>query len=231
MTVAATWAVVPVKGLDAAQRRLAGVLDLAGRRGLMRAMLADVLDALAASPGVDGVAVISRDRQVARQARAAGARPLPETGVGPNAAVAEAARVLAGEGCATLLVVAADVPLATPEEIAEMLGPRRAALTLVPDRHGIGTNALAWTPPAACTPGFGGRSLARHLETARGAGIPVSVLELPGLGLDIDTPEDLLALRRRPGTTRTQAFLRDHLESVAPAGLTGIAEPVVGGEG
>lgn len=233
MTGGATWAVVPVKSLDAAKRRLAGTLDLAGRRGLMRVMLADVLDTLAATPGVDGVAVISRDPRVARQARAQGARVLPETGVGLNAAVAEAARVLAGEGCATMLVVPADVPLARAEEIAEILGARRAApaLTLVPDRHRIGTNALACTPPAVCTPGFGGRSLERHLEAAHRAGIPVSVLELPGLGLDLDTPDDLAVLRQRPGTTRTQAFLRDLPEPVAPTGLTRVAEPVVGGEG
>ena len=233
MTGGTAWALVPVKNLDAAKRRLAGALDCAGRHGLMRAMLADVLDTLMAAPGLDGVAVISRDKAVARRAGAQGVRVLPETGVGLNPAVAEAARVLAGEGCATMLVVAADVPLARPEEIAEILGARRTApgLILVPDRHGIGTNALACTPPAACRPGFGGRSLERHLETAHRAGIPVSVLELPGLGLDLDTPDDLAVLRQRPGTTRTQAFLRDLPEPVASAGLTCIAEPVVGGEG
>jgi 2-phospho-L-lactate guanylyltransferase len=217
MTGGTAWALVPVKILDAAKRRLAGALDLAGRRGLMRAMLADVLDTLMAAPGLDGVAVISRDKEVARQVGARGVRVLPETGVGLNAAVAQAARILAGEGCATMLVVAADVPLARPEEIAEILGAQRAApaLTLVPDRHRVGTNALACTPPAACTPRFGGRSLERHLEAAHRAGIPVSVLELPGLGLDLDTPDDLAVLRQRPGTTRTQAFLRDLPEPAA----------------
>ena len=224
MTGGTAWALVPVKNLDAAKRRLAGALDPAGRRGLMRAMLADVLDTLAATPGLDGVAVISRDRRVARQARAQGARAMRETGVGLNAAVTEAARVLAGEGCATMLVVAADLPLARPEEIAEILGAGAPApaLTLVPDRHGIGTNALAGTPPAACTPRFGGRSLERHLETAHRAGIPVSVLELPGLGLDLDTPDDLLVLRQRPGTTRTQAFLRDLADLAACAGSASV---------
>ncbi len=234
MTDGGTWAVVPVKSLDAAKRRLAGTLDLAGRRGLMRAMLADVLEALAATPGLDGVAVISRDRRVARAARAQGARALPETGAGLNAAVAEAARVLAGEGCATMLVVAADVPLARPKEIVEILGARRPApaLTLVPDRHRIGTNALACTPPAVVAPGFGGRSLERHLETARRAGIPVSVLELPGLGLDLDTPDDLLALRQRPGATRTQAFLREVMDVTSlQACLTPVVEPALGGKG
>ncbi len=234
MTGGTIWAVVPVKSLDAGKRRLAGALDLAGRRSLMRVMLADVLDTLAATPGLDAVAVISRDRRVARQARAQGARMMLETGVGLNAAVTEAARVLAGEGCATMLVVPADVPLAKPEEIAEIVGARRPApaLTLVPDRHGIGTNALACTPPAAVTPRFGKRSLERHQETAHRAGIPVSVLELPGLGLDLDTPDDLAALRQRPGTTRTQAFLRKVMDVASlQACLTPFAEPVVGDEG
>lgn len=234
MSGGATWAVVPVKRLDAAKRRLAGALDLEGRRGLMRAMLADVLDALAVAPGLDGVAVMSRDPWVARQARERGARLLHDTEVGLNAAVTEAARVLAGDGCATLLVVPADVPLATPEEIAEVLGARRRApaLTLVPDRHRVGTNAMACAPPGSIAPRFGGRSLERHLEGARRSRVPVSVLDLPGLGLDIDTPDDLMALRRRPGKTRTQAFLRDRPDlAQPPVGLTCVSEPALGGEG
>ena len=64
MTRDATWAVVPVKPLEAAKRRLAGALDPAARRGLSLAMLADVLDALDATAGLDGAAVVSRDADV-----------------------------------------------------------------------------------------------------------------------------------------------------------------------
>ena len=207
---AATWAVVPVKDLERAKRRLAGALDPAARRGLSLAMLADVLDALDATAGLDGAAVVSRDADVAELVRRRGLRVIPEAGAGLNAAVAQAASVLSAEGCARLLVMPADLPLASPEEIAQILAalPETPGLTLVPDRHGVGTNALACVPPNAIAPSFGEDSFARHLGAARDAGIPATVLRLPGLGLDIDTPEDLRVLMETPGATWTHAALR-----------------------
>ena len=53
------WAVVPVKELDRAKERLAAVLPPERRRALMLAMLEDVLTALAATPGLDGLAVVT----------------------------------------------------------------------------------------------------------------------------------------------------------------------------
>jgi 2-phospho-L-lactate guanylyltransferase len=205
-----TWAVVPVKDLERAKRRLAGALDPAARRGLSLAMLADVLDALDATPGLDGIAVVSRDADVTALARRRGLRVIPEAGAGLNAAVAQAGNVLSAEGCARLLVMPADLPLAAPEEIAAVLAalPEAPGLALVPDRHGVGTNALACTPPDAVAPSFGAGSFARHLEAARDAGVPATVLRLPGLGLDIDTPEDLRAFMETPGATWTHAALR-----------------------
>ena len=221
-TWAATWAVVPVKDLERAKRRLAGALDPAARRGLSLAMLADVLDALDATPGLDGAAVVSRDADVAELARRRGLRVIPETGAGLNAAVAQAANVLAAEGCTRLLVMPADLPLAAPEEIAQILAALHAApgLTLVPDRHGVGTNALACAPPDAVAPSFGANSFARHLGAARSAGIPATVLHLPGLGLDIDTLEDLRAFMEAPGATWTHAALRA-ARSAAPLAVGG----------
>jgi 2-phospho-L-lactate guanylyltransferase len=45
------------------------------------------------------------------------------------------------------------------------------------------------------TPSFGPGSCARHLELASAEGAPAEVVELSSLALDVDTPEDLQALR------------------------------------
>ncbi len=94
-----------------------------------------------------------------------------------------------------------------------------AGVTIVPDRHGQGTNALLITPPGALVPTFGVGSFARHAARARAGDAEVKVVDLPSLGLDVDTPDDLEALRaaldRRPGTApRTRALL-ERLGSVA----------------
>ena len=63
-------------------------------------------------------------------------------------------------------------------------------VVVVPDRHGTGTNALLLEPPDAIRPAFGPGSRERHLGLAAGAVVD----EVPGLLLDVDTPEDLAAL-------------------------------------
>jgi 2-phospho-L-lactate guanylyltransferase len=85
-------------------------------------------------------------------------------------------------------------------------------VVIVPDRHGSGTNALLLTPPGAVEPSFGTGSFARHAALAYAAGASVKVCDLPSLGLDVDTPDDLAALRSaldaRPATAaRTRAVL------------------------
>ncbi|MFQ5775577.1 MAG: 2-phospho-L-lactate guanylyltransferase [Kiloniellaceae bacterium] len=210
MTGRATWAVVPVKRLDAAKHRLADVLAPAERRALARAMLEDVLGALGAARGLAGIAVVSADRDVICLTRKFGARVLAETGPPDlNAAVRGAARVLAAKGCAPMLVVPADVPLVTAAEIQRILAAHQGApaVTLVPARDGEGTNGLACSPPDVIAPCFGEDSLARHLEAARRRGIAPTVVRLSGLGLDVDTPADLRALLARPPRTRSHAVL------------------------
>ncbi|HST41030.1 MAG TPA: hypothetical protein VLK58_16060, partial [Conexibacter sp.] len=63
---------------------------------------------------------------------------------------------------------------------------------------GTGTNALLLSPPDAIAPAFGAGSCARHVAAARRAGATCRVLRLPSIALDLDTPDDLEALRALP---------------------------------
>ena len=115
------WAVVPVKELDRAKERLAPVLSPARRRALMLAMLDDVLATLAATPGLGGLAVVTVDAAACRLSARYGARII-EIGArdGHSGAVAAAARLLAVEGRPGMLTVPGDIPLVTPDEIAQL---------------------------------------------------------------------------------------------------------------
>ena len=61
--------------------------------------------------------------------------------------------------------------------------------------------------------GFGEDSFRRHLRTAADLGVNAAVAKLPGLGLDVDTPDDLLEaatrLRERALDTNTHRFLNE----------------------
>jgi len=101
-------------------------------------------------------------------------------------------------GITHALIIAGDLPLVTSESITALLQAARLderGVTLVPDRHHVGTNALVCAPADAIRLHFGPNSFAEHLRTAQGHGLEARVFESGELALDIDEPEDLDAWR------------------------------------
>jgi 2-phospho-L-lactate/phosphoenolpyruvate guanylyltransferase len=191
-------AILPVKRFGAAKQRLAGGIDDERRAAVIAAMLEDVLEAIGDARAVERTIVVTGEPAAVELALAAGAEvlPDPEDGGHSGAALAGIARAKElGASCALLLP--GDCPLLDPRDLERLLTglPERYA-AVVPDRHGSGTNALALAPPDAIRPAFGEGSCARHVAAAREAGVPFSVEELPSLGLDLDTPADVIALTR-----------------------------------
>lgn len=210
MSAPATWAVIPVKRLRGALRRLAPALEAPLRRELQLAMLADVLGACAGAEELAGVLVVTSDPTAAALARElARARVVPDHDPprGMNGAVARGLETVAAAGAEAALVLTADLPLAGPGDLAAILAaaPPGPSAVLVPSHEGTGTNAMLLRPPGAIAPQLGPDSLARHLAQARRGGVAVRRLELPALALDIDTPRDLMALVARGGAGATVA--------------------------
>jgi 2-phospho-L-lactate guanylyltransferase len=208
----AVWAVVPVKELEGAKMRLAALLPSQIRQALMLAMLQDVLAALAEARGLAGVAVVTVDATAREVAMEYGARII-ETGArdGHTGAVSAAARLLAEEGCHGMLTVPGDIPLVTPGEISQLLEAHapQPAFTIAPSRDERGSNAIICSPPDVVPLRFGEDSFVPHLRAAEACGIRPTVLRLPGIALDLDTPEDLAAFARLPSPTRARAVLGD----------------------
>jgi 2-phospho-L-lactate guanylyltransferase len=204
------WAVVPVKNLEDAKQRLAGVLSAAERHGLFRAMLEDVLSALSHSGGLAGVVLVTRDREVEALAARYGARVLEEkANRGHTRASSFGARMLAQEGAAGMVQLPADIPLVTPEDIEVLLQAHGSApaVTLAPSRDERGSNAVACSPADVLPLRFGDDSYFPHLQRARSLGIEPRVVHRRGLALDVDTPDDLMALLATPSRTLTYDYL------------------------
>jgi 2-phospho-L-lactate guanylyltransferase len=213
-------AAVPVKDLVNAKQRLVPALSPAERRELAQAMLGDVLEALvAALPG--SVVVITTDVEVQALARAAGAECWIESANrGHTAAVAFAQEQAAARGLARFLTIPGDVPCVTADEVATLCGALDEApgVVFVPSRSGLGTNAALLAPPGAMPLTFGEPSFANHLAAARAAGLSPRVLELPGIGLDVDAPDDLAVLLERGPHTRSARLLRGFPSGAQRAG-------------
>jgi 2-phospho-L-lactate guanylyltransferase len=220
-----TLAVLPMKGFSRAKQRLAAEVADAPRRALAEAMFADVLIALRRCPAVDDVLVVTGDLTAQRLAGGHGARIADDRDeAGQSAAAGAGIRAALDGRYERALLVPGDVPALDPGELEALLGRPRAGAPdalIVPDRHGTGTNALVLTPPDALRPGFGPDSRSRHVERAREAGVAHEVVEVPSLGLDVDTPEDLAALRERfEGTRGGAAHTRGFQHRQARAAAT-----------
>jgi 2-phospho-L-lactate guanylyltransferase (CobY/MobA/RfbA family) len=169
--------VIPIKQLENAKQRLGSLLDADQRRSLFRAMVEDVLEAGTACDRIDQVVVVTADDTVAALGLQYGARIMPEpANPGLINAVTHAAAVFKAEGVDVMIFLPGDTPLVNAEELEVVL-------------DGIGHS----DQPELLF-GFGEDSFRRHLKLARERGIEPMVAKLPGIGLDIDTPDDLQTL-------------------------------------
>lgn len=204
------WAVLPIKDMSAAKQRLSPALAPHERRGLFAAMAEDVLSALAAVDRFDGILVVTRDPDGEALAARYGAEVLTEAeNDGQTNAVTAAANALRDRGVGTLLAVPGDVPTITADEIRDVLAVHGAepAMTIVPAGDERGSNCVVCSPPDLIPFAFGNDSFRPHLAAAHAAGVRARVIRRPGIRLDIDTPDDLRLLLRRPADTRAHAFL------------------------
>jgi 2-phospho-L-lactate/phosphoenolpyruvate guanylyltransferase len=194
-----TIAILPIKHFDAAKQRLSAELSGGARRALAEAMFSDVLVALRRSEAIDSVLVVTADHGAQQIAGGYGAMVLDDEEHGHTAAAKRGVRAAVEAEAQRALLVPGDCPLLDPAELDNLIGrhtPRRSAL-IVPDRHGTGTNSLLLTPPGSLAPSFGPGSAQRHAATAESDGTDHEIVEVPSLALDVDTPEDLAALRER----------------------------------
>ena len=196
-------AIIPVKRFGAAKRRLLDALDRRQRSAVLKAMLTDVLAAVDGAAAVERIVIVTGEGRAERVALAHAQRtttPLEVLRDPDDRGHSEAATlgiVLAkarGAGCVALLP--GDCPLLDPAELDAALGRMRPdRVTVVPDRHGTGTNALLLAPADAIGPAFGPGSRDRHLDRASRRGMDAELEELDSLALDLDTPDDLDLLR------------------------------------
>jgi len=203
-----TVAILPVKTFGRAKQRLTG--GFSNRPELAAAMVADVLHALSQVPELDEVIVVTAEPG------ATGTRAVivhDPVEAGQSAAALRGIDAALERGAERVLLVPGDCPALDPGEVSALLA-HDAGVVIVPDRHGEGTNALLLAPPDVMEPAFGEGSFARHTARAQAAGAALQVAEVRSLGLDVDTPDDLAALRRalaaRPGgAARTRALLEE----------------------
>lgn len=174
-------AILPLKLSEDRKSRLASVLSPGERRELSDRMALHVITQLRAVHAVGAIIMLSP-------------RPVPgwpvqhvlDQGRGLNAEIDAVASGINGP----LLVIHGDLPFVSADDIAALLDAAApSGCAIAPDRHGLGTNALALSAlPSGFIFAFGPDSFALHRQRLHSN---LAVVQRDGLALDIDTLDDL----------------------------------------
>jgi 2-phospho-L-lactate guanylyltransferase len=199
-----TWAVVLIKGFDAAKQRLSSALDAPARAALARKNAAR---AIAAARPADHVLVVAGGDEPARLARLSGVEVLLESSPGgQNLAASRGIQHAVERGAGAVLLLSSDLPLVTPRAVRRFLRTAErlpAPAVLAAPAYGRGgTNALYLRPPGAVSLHFGADSLALFRADASARGADFRLYRSRTLALDLDTPEDLARLARLTSPAR-----------------------------
>jgi 2-phospho-L-lactate/phosphoenolpyruvate guanylyltransferase len=188
---------LPIKDLNHAKQRLAGLLTPEERLSLAQAMLADTLRAVRGVQLAEKIFVATNYEPAIRTAEENGWEILrEERQISESASVDWASRICAQKNITGLLRLPLDLPLVRSADIDELLDVEctAPAVVMVPSRDGTGTNAILRMPPALFPSHFGEGSFAKHLAEAEAAGARVIIRRNARLEMDVDDEADLRAL-------------------------------------
>jgi len=210
------WALIPLKSFVNAKQRLSSVLSDDERSGLFLAMVNDVLSVLSTHPDIDNILIVSDDSDVEQLAQHYAAQWVTEKQLGVtglNQAIKSGVDYLAERDVDEVLVIHGDLPLLSAIELSHLISTHEyngfivsqstertgvsSVITLAPDRHNEGTNGLICSTHSDFNFAYGEDSFTQHKLWAEENGMGVQIVNLPGLGADIDKPDDLLMLVQR----------------------------------
>lgn len=189
-------ALIPLKPPTEAKARLAGLLSPDERADLSRVTFLTVADALLGA-GM-AVAVLTPNAVAAADLTVGECTVIEEQ---PSIRGLNAQLQLALNGATfaeadSVLILHADLPLATPNAVRLLVGAARKEIgrvTMVKSADG-GTNAMILPLPRPFALHYGSGSFALHEVAARAAGLGVYVHRSPRLALDLDTAADVRTL-------------------------------------
>lgn len=210
MQVLTLFTVIPVKKLNNGKMRLSPMLSKDERKELTLQMLHDVLKTVSSTRAVSECVIISSDQDALNAAKTAGLTSLREPSpMGINEAVQYANNFCIDKGAVSTLVLPADIPLITQEDIDNMVNASKPdpSVVIIPSARQDGTNALLRRPPEIIATSYDRASYPTHLRYATDKQIRFTILQPETVMLDLDLPQDIDTFMKRRSSTETYRYL------------------------
>jgi 2-phospho-L-lactate guanylyltransferase len=185
-------ALIPLKRLDLAKSRLQEVLNPGERFELMRLLLENTLTEVLRTPQIAKVILVSSEPESVAIAAEWGISHFDDRRLPWNDALAAAMDEVVDSS--EVLILSADLPLVTAADISRFVELAPVPGLAIARAVDAGTNGLVMSPAGAAETCFGVKgSAAQHRSLAEAAGLPSVVADIPGLALDLDSKDDVLA--------------------------------------
>ena len=185
--------IVPMKPLRLVKSRLAERLDSQQREAVGLAMFGGVVRA-AVNSSAAAVWVVGGDEAVKQASLQAGAQWWEDDGKDLNDTLTVTFEKASHAGLAPAYLPA-DLPFVSNGDVSNLIEASSGGktVTLSPAHRGGGTNAIVVPTYSAFRPMLGSDSFDKHQKQAREEGISLEIFDSRGIGLDLDTPDDLAA--------------------------------------
>jgi 2-phospho-L-lactate guanylyltransferase len=207
--------IIPVKSLINSKQRLNSFLTPEEREKLVHALLQDVLTAATNSKLAHCTLLITSDSKIVKITQQWHLPNLEyliepkEKGI--NYAVQFALEWCLSKSVSSILIIPADIPLITAEDIDDLikLAQEKSSIVIAPSQRKDGTNAFYQQPPNLFQVWYGPDSFRKNLNLILKKHLPYHILEHPAFALDIDLKEDLIHLQQMNSNTYTSKFVKN----------------------
>ncbi len=204
--------VVPIKNPRQAKERLAPLLSPQQREDLAWVLIEQTFQFFKAFTHQLHVLVVTDCERVAAKAADHDYAVLREAQAeGETAAVERATAWSVENGFRSQVVIPGDMVALSEADVHRLLAcPRpNPSVIFCPATDDDGTNAILTTPPDILRFRFGARSFPGYCAQATAKNVPYTVLRLPSLVLDLDTPEDWQRMKQGPVSPALRQWMQE----------------------
>ena len=185
------WAIIPINSFKKTMTRLSEVLNANQRIKLTKLLTQQIIDHLLGIPEIEKIVLLTNetewaqsfdDKKIILKAN--------QDRLSLKENINQTADWLWEQGAKKMLYLSIDLPLASKDDVLDLINQHRNGLTLVIANKDGGTNALILDMPRSFSFQFGENSLEKHLAEAKKFGVETQALNIHGLSFDLDDIDD-----------------------------------------